>query len=358
MATATVVTQQEVDAAIVQQELIEHGREQAEREAEWQRQREEYEKKRLKGNSHWAIAQKFARGASKGRGARVFIEGNKIYSYGHHFVLATRKEEGDWGCGVKLIVNGDRYSASTSGHTNLVIHACKANVQIPYSALDAAGLTESSSGSNVAPHPNLHVVAYEDDRWYEVCRVCGKDVDSTRTLHLKDESLICPSPDDKVSWQFEHVLGGVVIDLGGKYYLSGMDRNEPWRLRAYFLCRLRHPVSSIAEAYDSLKPQRVKDAEAQGIEVRRQGDVFLVRVREKDWNQWLRNGRDKLARNHRLWNGTHVASRAFIVDGRVFVSGMLRHERRQHRTVFFKGIWYEAVKNTALASWNAVGYVD
>ena len=110
------------------------------------------------------------------------------------------------------------------------------------------------------------------------------------------------------------------------------------------------------EIVDALKPQRVKDAEAEGIEVRRQGDVFLIRVTEKDWN--LELGRDMLAKDHRLWDRTHVASKALIADDRVFVSGKLTHERRQHRAVFFKGVWYEAVKNTALASWNAVGYVD
>jgi len=65
-----------------------------------------------------------------------------------------------------------------------------------------------------------------------------------------------------------------------------------------------------------------------------------------------------LLTDHHLWNGTHVASRALIVDGRVFVNGKLTHARRQHRTLFCKGIWYEAVKSTALASWNAVGHVD
>ena len=53
-----------------------------------------------------------------------------------------------------------------------------------------------------------------------------------------------------------------------------------------------------------------------------------------------------------------MSRKALIADGRVFVSGKLTHERRQHRAVFFKGVWYKAVKNTALASWNAVGYVD
>ena len=354
MVTTTVVTPQEIDSVIAYQERIEQQREQADREFE--QRRKEYEEKRLKGHSHWAIAHKFARGATKGRGSRVFIEDDKIYSYGHHFVLGTRKEEGDWGCGVKFIVNGDRYSSSTSGHTNLVIHACKPNVQIPYSALDAAGLAESNFNRHIAPDSDLRVVAYQDDQWYPVCRTCGRDVDPIRTVHRIDTSNLCPSPDAEEPVRYEHVLGGVVVALSDKYYLSAIDRNEPWRLRAYFLCQLPYGVSSIGDAYDALKPQRVKDAEAEGIEVRRQGDVFLIRVTEKDWN--LELGRDMLAKDHRLWDRTHVASKALIADDRVFVSGKLTHERRQHRAVFFKGVWYEAVMNTALASWNAVGYVD
>jgi hypothetical protein len=55
---------------------------------------------RLEGKSHLAIAHKFACGATSGKGSRVFIERNKVFSFGHHFALATRKEEGDWGCGV------------------------------------------------------------------------------------------------------------------------------------------------------------------------------------------------------------------------------------------------------------------
>ena len=148
------------------------------------------------------------------------------------------------------------------------------------------------------------------------------------------------------------------IELGGKYYLSAIDQNEPWRLRAYFLCQLPETPDSIAEAYDSLKPQRVRDAESAGITVRRQGDIFLIRLANTDWNPQLQYGRDTLAKDHRLWGGTHRASTALITNGRMFVSGKLTHERRQHRTVFFKGVWHEAVKNTALASWNAVGYVD
>ena len=164
---------------------------------------------------------------------------------------------------------------------------------------------------------------------------------------------LCPARDDSGTL-FILTSGG-----GGSTGTSRQrDRPAGQRLRACFLCQLPHAVSSIELAYDALKPQRVQDAEAEGIEVRRQGDVFLIRATERDWNLQLRYGRDTLAKDHRLWGRTHVASKALLADGRVFVSGKLTHERRQHRTVFFKGAWYEAVKNTALASWNAVGYVD
>ena len=269
-----------------------------------------------------------------------------------------RKNVGDWGRGVRFIVNGERYSPSTSSHTNLVISACKPNVQIPYSGLHAAGLTESRFGSDVSPHPDLRVVAKEEDRWYPVCRTCGKDADPENRTHHADLSDICSPKDEGEPWRYEHVLGGVVISFGGSYYLSGIDQNEPWRLRSYFLCQLPHEVKSINEAFESLKPERVREAEASHTAVRRQGDIFLVRLNEKDWNLKLQYGRDMLVKDHRLWDTTHVASRALLIDGRVFVSGKITHERGQHRTLFCKGLWYEAVKDTALASWNVAGSVD
>jgi hypothetical protein len=356
MATATVVTEQHVDAVIAQLERIERERDEAQHR--WDEERKAYEEKRLRGHSHWAIVQKFARGATKGKGSRVFIENEKIFSYGHHFVLATRKEVGDWGCGIKFLVNGDRVSVSTSGHTNLVIGACKPNVQVPYSALQAAGLAEAQSNAFIAPCHDLRIVARGDDRWYAVCCRCGRDVDNAGTFHLDDESDTCPSENDRQPWRYEHVLGGVVMEFGGRHYLSGIDHNEPWRLRSYFLCLLPKLVSSIADAYDCLKPSAVRKAESVGLEIRRQGDVFLAPVTKGEWNPMLRFGRDRLAKDYRLWEGTHEASRALIADGRVFVTGKLTHARRQHRTLYCKGQWYEAFKNTALASWNAIGSVD
>ena len=60
------------------------------------------------------------------------------------------------------------------------------------------------------------------------------------------------------------------------YFLSGFDHNEPRPL--YFFCELpssSHPTS-VAEAYEDLKPEAVKLALEMGREVIRQGDIFAV----------------------------------------------------------------------------------
>jgi hypothetical protein len=56
MAITFVITREEVNVAITQLEQIEGEREQAEREAEWRRECEECEERRLKDRSHWVIA--------------------------------------------------------------------------------------------------------------------------------------------------------------------------------------------------------------------------------------------------------------------------------------------------------------
>jgi hypothetical protein len=59
-------------------------------------------------------------------------------------------------------------------------------------------------------------------------------------------------------------------------FLSSYDYAEPHR--PYFLCELRHnsPARTIPEALEDLKPGDVKAAEALGLEILRQGDIFAI----------------------------------------------------------------------------------
>lgn len=62
-------------------------------------------------------------------------------------------------------------------------------------------------------------------------------------------------------------------------FLSGFDHGEPHL--AYFFCELpKCDASTVDEAYEALKPEVVRLAEAMGRDVKRQGDIFAVQTTE------------------------------------------------------------------------------
>ena len=69
--------------------------------------------------SNRAVAQAFAQGSMKGGAKHLFIEGDKIYSYGYHFPIAMRTD------GRRAYITTKRYSHSTTRHINLVKDALK-----------------------------------------------------------------------------------------------------------------------------------------------------------------------------------------------------------------------------------------
>jgi len=66
---------------------------------------------------NWDIAEMFAKGATKGGTKHMFIEGKTIYSYGHHFPIATRTGKGTY------LFTTRGYSSTTAHHKGLVRRA-------------------------------------------------------------------------------------------------------------------------------------------------------------------------------------------------------------------------------------------
>jgi hypothetical protein len=54
------------------------------------------------------ISEAYADGKTSGRACNMFIEGDKIYSYGYHYTIARKWAEGFY------ILNSNRYSSSTA----------------------------------------------------------------------------------------------------------------------------------------------------------------------------------------------------------------------------------------------------
>lgn len=140
------------------------------------------------------------------------------------------------------------------------------------------------------------------------------------------------------------------------YFLSSFDYNEAQPL--YFLCELprKGRPASVEEAYELLKPPEVLAAEAQGLEINRQGDVFAIACPEltnKDIRSMLRRGERIVKRRHVLGTEHSTSEVALCKDGLTFGKGTMYHDvswprERDHarRRMADGKTWHLLVRNT------------
>ena len=161
-----------------------------------------------------------------------------------------------------------------------------------------------------------------------------------------------------------HFTGASLFEVDGKMFLFDIDRNEiKHKIFNAFLAEIPVQVKTIKDAYQSLKPKLVLDAESQGLEVLRQGEWFFIPVqgefdpkkagRERSDGErfeplTLRAGRNRpntAEKYARLDDKTHV------------VTGKIEHSGREHKTLVLKS-WFKPVPNTATQSFTITGDVD
>ena len=71
--------------------------------------------------SHKTLAEKFAQGATKGKAGNTFVDGKNLYSYGYHFIIATRIAPKEFA------VTTRKFSYSTSRQVSIVRRALVAS---------------------------------------------------------------------------------------------------------------------------------------------------------------------------------------------------------------------------------------
>jgi hypothetical protein len=159
------------------------------------------------------------------------------------------------------------------------------------------------------------------------------------------------------------------------YYLSGFDLNET--RPSYFFCELppKSAPTTVAEAYEALKPASVKLAEAMGREVKRQGDIFAIPVPSVDTAQlkrdgeyrryasemvtetiWNRRGRPREVRMRRSEHLAHVldtnheCTEVVTINGQTYGRGTMVHSPGDrlpdHKRLQLGKTWHLLVKNT------------
>lgn len=209
-----------------------------------------------------------------------------------------------------------------------------------------------------------------------------------------------------------HFTGATVFECDGKQFLFDVDRNElEHKIFNAFLVELPRKVKTVADAYDSLKPQVVKDAIAKGLDVKRQGEWFfipcaapklpklsqdqaivtllratgtlndkgkldswrserntvisnLVNIIGKDRLRFLGKQANRLLdsvpRSAQLKTGDNrpnAVECVVTIKGVTYVKGKVSHTGREHKDLQLK-TWHKAVANSATKSFTIIGDVD
>lgn len=165
---------------------------------------------------------------------------------------------------------------------------------------------------------------------------------------------------------------------GKRVFLLDLDRGElPHGRINPFLVELKDTsVKTVAEAYQSLKPAEVLDAESKGIPVLRQGEWFFIPLDEltearahqaheaivsafekRDRTQWRGNTPDGRGFLRAGQNRPNQVERFVELEGKHFVSGVIHHTGREHEDLDLRS-FHLAVPNTSITSWTITGDLD
>jgi hypothetical protein len=162
-----------------------------------------------------------------------------------------------------------------------------------------------------------------------------------------------------------HTLGDSVIRVKERFYLSAVDETGHGA-GMYFLAELAtdQAPASLQDAFNALKPPVVREAEAQGANILRQGEWFAIPTKHlaSELMRDVERGIAGYRQNHVLGkDGHHQLEEAIIYragdrKGQVFARGVLKHTENEHYDLDLGTIrWYQIVHNIQGASYTLTG---
>jgi hypothetical protein len=326
------------------------------------------------GYSQGQVVSWFADGITNKNASNLYSKGNALYSYGRHFPLAIRhnaetslKHREDW-----FLLNGDRYSSTTSQHQSKTFSKFQNHPRVSFNALNAAGIDPFSD--------NLILVDYQTDEYqenfitedgaaanyqgYNVSRADFRARIPFGAVYSEHKCTYALSTDGKpMIKQYLHKIGGALFQYDGEYFLCAMDEGS------YFVAQLAHPVNSIDAAVEDLKPNLIKSL-PKDTDVKRQGEWFFIPTELKEGKEFILAKGFRLPRPNDRGN-VHQPAAGFPVtyEGEqvYLVRGMIRHissspwgsrATGEHRPLRLGSVLHIAVRNTEKASWSGGGRVD
>lgn len=191
-----------------------------------------------------------------------------------------------------------------------------------------------------------------------------------------------PSTHKLSNGQERHFTGALLLENAGRKFLMDIDRVEIEHgiFNAFFV-EVNKKVKSIEEAYDSMIPDEVKQAMADKIAVKRQGEWFFIStdmkitVKNEDFLQYDRSTeRKKVILRHEIAHGKGRPNLlykpvGFSKEVDALVCGTVSHTGREHRDLDLGrrqndkrdqvtfDLW-KVVPNTTVGNFTIKGEVD
>jgi hypothetical protein len=312
---------------------------------------------------HTQVIENFINEGREGSGTYVKAERGMLYSKipalfspngwrrreARETPLAARLE------GEGLLVNGARLNWPDTGHQRSVLTALR-NSPHPFGVIPFHSIAAAWTNGEVRDWDQAHIptkdlrreveiaVPSTGERWQEVTE---KDKHGrTRTRHV-------------------HTLGDSVVRVRDRYYLSAVDETGVGS-GMYFLAELQtdRAPTSVNDALNFLKPKVVREAEARGSNVRRQGEWFAVPTKflTSELMRDVERGIAVYRERHVLGrDGHHELEEAIIYragprKGEVYARGVLKHTNGEHVDLDLGTIrWYLVVHNIQGASYTLGG---
>ncbi|MBZ5565093.1 MAG: hypothetical protein LAP13_22060 [Acidobacteriia bacterium] len=242
---------------------------------------------------------------------------------GQTFPLAVRLEGG------KLLVNGARLEHPASWYQENVLQFLE-NAESKFAVVPFHSIVAALTNGEVREWNRKPIPAKDLQR--EVAIVVPSGGERWRTVSQMDKHGV-------VRERRIHTLGDSVIKVHDHYFASAVDETGVGN-GMYFLTELQtdRAPKSLKEAFEFLKPQVVREAEARGANVLRQGEWFAIpsKVRTKDLMRDVDRGIARFYAQHVLGrDGHHRLEEAVIYrqgprKGEVYARGVLEHTKAEH----------------------------
>jgi len=313
----------------------------------------------------------------------LYFEDNILYSYGRHFPLMIRLPAKNYpkiktkNKNYLFILNGDRYSTSTTAHQSFGNRM--ADVTVSLSAFPFS-LFEGLDGKY--RHGTVKIIDIVNDSRKERCfniqdaismahaeeivlDLTNGEMGYTCSISAHDDMIAGDGSQGVLKEIYVHRPGGMAVRYNRYVYVSSMDEGS------YFVSKLPYhaKVHTFGDAISALQPPELLQLEmGERNKVIRQGEWFFMPRPDIETNNLPQPTQKMidLAKAMGVENSgnLHIA-RDVRVNGAVYARGTVSHKNRwnnkatgQHPRVNLKEVWHEVWLNQALESWSASGDVD